>query len=156
MSTPVDPTGSLIVELRSDGILAALAAMTNGTSDPYRVTGQRDVKAPPVVIVERMPSTRFPFGPGSGRLNIQSVLYSIKCVAARGPRGDEEAVHLAEVVADFLHLKGPRTRTVTGVGKVGIYISRVPSVTQVLEDPVSKDPYVVVNASLEAAAQAVT
>lgn len=156
MATPVDPTGSLIVELRDDVILDALAAMTAGSSDPKRVTGHRDQKAAPVIIVERMPSTRFPFGPGSGRLNIQNVLYSIKCVAARGPTGDVEAVHLGEVVAEYLHMKGPRTRTITGVGKVGIFISRVPSMTQVLFDPDTDNPYVVVNASLEAAAQAVT
>ena len=156
MAVPVDPTGSLIVELRDADVLNTLAAMTAGTADPKRVTGKRDQKAAPVVIVERMPSTRFPFGPGSGRLNIQNVLYAIKCVAARGPDGDIEAVHLAEVVADYLHMKGPRTRTIGGVGKVGIYISRVPSITQVLHDPDTDNPYVVVNASLEAAAQAVT
>ncbi len=156
MSTVVDPTGSVIVELRDDVILDTLEAMTNGSADPKRVTGQRDQRDAPVVIVERMPATRFPFGPGSGRLNIQSVGYAIKCVAARGKSGDLEAVHLAEVVADYLHMKGPRTRTISGVGKVGIYISRVPSITQVLIDPDTDNPYVVVNATLEAAAQAVT
>lgn len=156
MAAVVDPTGSVIVELRDDVILDVLSGMTNGSADPKRVTGQRDQKDPPVIIVERMPATRFPFGPGSGRLNIQSVGYAIKCVAARGKAGDLEAVHLAEAVADFLHMKGPRTRTISGVGKVGIYISRVPSITQVLLDPDTDNPYVVVNATLEAAAQAVT
>lgn len=152
----IDPTGSVIVEMRADAdILAALAAMTGGSSDPTRVTGRRNAKAPPAIIVERMPSSLMPFGPGSGRLGVRSVSYAIKCVAKRTANGDVEAMHLGDVVAHFLHLRGPRTR-VTGGSKVGIYISRVGPVTQVLEDPDTGDPYTVVNASLEAAAQAVT
>lgn len=150
-----DPTGTLIVEMRADAaVIAAMAAMAGGDSDTSRITGSRDQKAPPVVIVERMPSNLSPFGPGSGRLGVRGVPYAIKCVAARGKRGDIEATILADVVANFLHLRGPRTREVAG-GKVGIFISRVGVVTQVIADPITGDPYVVVNASLEAAAHAV-
>lgn len=152
----MDPTGTLIVEARlSQDILDALAGMSGGDTDPKRITGNRDdMLAPPGIIFERMPENDFPFGPGSGRIGVKTVTYAIKCSARRGREGDIEATHLANVVAHFLHLRGPRTRAVAG-GKVGIYISRVMNRTQVLEDPVSKDPYVVVNASVEAAAQAV-
>lgn len=156
MAEPMDPTGTLIVETRlAQDVLDALAAMNGGDSNPKRITGNRDdMLPPPGIIIEKMPENHLPFGPGSGRIGVKTVTYAIKCSAKRGRTGDIEATHLANVVAHFLHLRGPRTRAVAG-GKVGIFISRVMNTTQVLEDPVSKDPYVVVNASVEAAAQAV-
>lgn len=155
MANPVDPTGFLIVELRDPTILATLAAMTGGDDDPKRVTGRRDELAPPVIIVDRVDSSLLPYGAGSGRTGVKGLVYSIKCAAKRGREGDIEATHLGDVVAHFLHLRGPRTRT-TGAGKVGILISRASSVTQVIEDPVTGDPYVVVNATVDAGAQALT
>lgn len=152
---PIDATGTIVVELRSASILAALAGMTGGDSDEGRVGARRSDVAAPAIIVERLVSTLLPYGPGSGRLGMKGYTYAIKCVAKRGPKGDVEATHLADVVAHFLHNRGPRSRSYS-LGKVGIHISRVPTVTNVLEDPVSGEPFVVVNATVDAGAHALT
>ena len=139
-----DPFGTLLVAIRDDAAVAAIV----GSGSAARVSA--DAEEPPSVRLAAGPTSRVPFGTGSGRVGMQGFTLLAFCYGPLGPTGPIVARQLAGAVSDVLHGLGP----VHG----STYLARVwaPDIGDLLIDPDTKWPYHTVRAIAYAAAQAVT
>lgn len=135
-----DAFGTLLVLIRDDAAVAAIVA--------GRVSAVAE--APPSVRLQAMPTTREPFGPGSGRLGLQLARFIAQCYGTNDPTGQILARQLAGAVSDAVHLRGP----IAG----SAYVARAyaAEIGEALRDPDTLQPYHTVRIEAYAAAQAVT
>lgn len=147
----VDPTGDLVIEIRSNSEIVAGVGGNAKNIDGGEARGN-----PPNVTVNRLASSPYPFGPGSGRIGLHEVRYAIRCTVPKGPEADIEVMHLADSVAEFLHNRGWRTRILSGGAHHSIANSREDQTGPVIPDPDTGDATVTVLATLRAVAQATT
>jgi hypothetical protein len=139
------PTGTLVVELRAVPEVAALVPAAN-------IQGGEGRSNPPDIIIERLSTSSSVAGPGSHRLGMAEHRYAIRCRAPQSKDGDIVATRIAGAVVVALHMKGYRTRVLGSGDRERIAQSRWDTMTAVLRDPDTQDPYVTVLASIKAAA----
>jgi len=136
-----DPFGLVLVTIRDDDVVAALVG--------DRVSA--NAEQPPSVRLRAMPTSRYPFGPGSGHLGLQRVEYVAQCYAEPTPTGEMEARALAGAVSDAIHNR----RDITN-GTGFILKAYAPDISEILRDPDTRWVYHQVRIEAIAAAQAVT
>jgi hypothetical protein len=139
----IDPTGAVITLLRADAGVAAIAGSKVRTEV---LSGD----APPLVVVVDDGATRRPFGPGSGRIQMQLVTYLIRCYGPDNPTGAIQARQLAGAVSDALHQLEPVT-----VGTKYIARGYAPEISGADRDPATRWPFQVVTVDIYAATEAV-
>ena len=139
--TRVDQLGFVILELRS---AAAVTALVPALS----INGGEQRKASPSIVVSYLDSRPSATAP---RTPSRTLLISFKCIVAKAATADILCVQIANAVAEFLHYRGPRVSS----SGVAIWLSTEQNTGAVQRDPVTDDPFVVVIASLKAAASAV-
>jgi hypothetical protein len=142
----IDPTGSLIVELREAAGVAAIAGVRvrgyepHGATDTYEgdSLGPGQYKAFVVIAALSMPPHR--------RVPVMWAEFSLKTYG----RTKEEAIALYNACVDALHRQGPRLKA----NGLGIYNSWVTGGSQE-KDPDTQQPYVLGTIQLTATTQAV-
>lgn len=137
-----DPMGKAITEMRDDTAIAAIVQAKVG-GEP------RKAWKPPYILIAEQGFSLTPFGPGSGRLGLQLVLYSIKCIGPNSETGKQTVRQLVGAVCDVFHNKGGRK------GSTVIFRSDVQSGGGELTDPGTGNPYQIALVAIIAAAQAV-
>lgn len=96
-----DPLGVILDRIKADPAVLAIVGSAAKVSTQFPTTGV------PCVVLGALSRTRRPFGPGSGRMDMQLGLYVAKCYAANDNTGDITASQLAGAVSDALHDVGP-------------------------------------------------
>lgn len=137
-----DPMGKAITEMRDDTAIAAIVQAKVG-SEPG------ETWKPPYIVIAEQGFSLAPFGPGTGRVGLQLVLYAIKCVGPKNETGKIKVRQLVGAVCDVFHNKGGRK------GSSVIFRSDVQSGGSELTDPGTGNPYQIVVVAIVAAAQAV-
>lgn len=149
-----DPLGPLLIEIRGDGAVAAIAGV-NPTSSPARVRG-----------FEPAPKTTAYAGDAHGagsyrafvvlanlggsrmrRVPVQRPRFVARCYG----RTPAEAAELATAVSDAIHYRGPRVAS----NDLGIYASYDDQGGEQDKDPDTQQPYVPIFIDLIATTQAV-
>ena len=142
-----DPLGKIVIELRADAGVAAIAG-ANPTPSTVRVAGFEPKPAwqqgpgdyVAHVVVVNLGGPRFPSVP------VQRPRFAARCYG----RTPEEAAQLGAAVSDALHYLGARTHA----NGLGIYNSKADSGGEQDSDPLTKQPFVPVFIDLFATTQA--
>lgn len=135
-----DPFGAVVTLLRADAAIAAIA----GT----RVSSE--VQATPCIQVIDNSSTVRPYGPGSGRVNLQLWRGIARCWSADSPSGAIQARQLAGAVIDAMHNLPPVKVGTTYIGR-----AYAPEMDGITRDPDTRRPFYDVLLEVYAGAQAV-
>ena len=125
----IDPTGKIVVELRTSSPIATLVGTVPGDATKIQVFGgevHKDAKAPFVLVRRLGPASRFRRAP---------VVRGRVIVDAYG-RTWQEAATLAGLVSDVLATRGPRT----SAAGVALYLSVEDVGPQASLDPDSQEP----------------
>lgn len=142
-----DPMGMVLRELAADAAIAGIASdrvsSVEGASGSALLTR---------VVLKDLGASVTPYGAGSGRLGMQEATYAADCFGPKNAiTGPVTARQLAGAVVDVMHDRGPR---VDASGR-GIYRSSVVSVSPLLKDPDTGEPFHTVAIQIVAMAQAV-
>lgn len=154
MSFDWDPLGKLLLEIRADAAVAAIAG-ANPTSSPARVRGMEpapktdsyagDAQGPggyrAFVVLVNLGGQRM------RRVPVQQPRFVARCYG----RTPVEAAALAVAVSDAVHFKGPRVAT----NDLGIYASFDDQGGEQDKDPDTQQPFVPIFIDVLATTQAV-
>lgn len=149
--TPIDPHGTVVVELRENAELMSVLSALGG--DENHITGGEARRPTPNIVVASLGGVPWP--PNARRLTpLREERYAVHCTASKGPNGDIEASRLARYVAAAFHGRGWRTRVLGSGEHVSIALSMEEATGPAHNAPDSGDPMVTVLATFKAVAQA--
>lgn len=143
----IDPTGRIVTLVRD---YAAVAAITPRVRGGEKAGGD----AAPFVVIRRLSSVPWIGNPGTETAGVTTVRYTALCYVAKNADGPRQAYVLAGAVHDAIQDHSSITYS-AGSGRAVIYGIQEDSIGPVLADPVTDEPYVTVNFSVHALAQAV-
>ena len=135
-----DVFGTVLTIIKNDTAVAAIVST--------RVSSE--VQAVPCVQLIDNAASRYPFGPGSGRMRYQHWQGVARCWSADTPTGAIQARQLAGAVSDAIH----NMRPVTTGGK-HIRVGYTPEVDGLERDPITHRPFYDVVINVKAATNAV-
>lgn len=142
----IDPTGRVIVLIRDYPAVAAITPRVRGSE---KLAGWE----PPFVVIKRLTSVPWIGDPGTESAGVQTVRYTALCYALKTETGEELAFRLAGAVHDAIHDHGLLTFPVAAGRAVAFHFGE-DSTGPALRDPVTGEPYVPVQFSVLAGAQA--
>lgn len=141
-----DLMGAVLAEIRAWPGVAAIAADRVSSAE----TATNDELTTRVVLRD-LGGGPEPYGAGSGRLGMQDVIYAAQCYGPKDAKtGPVTARQLVGAVTDALHDKGPRR----GSSGRGIYRSEVLSISGLLTDPGTQEPFYTATVHVVGMAQA--
>lgn len=142
----LDPTGRVVSLVREDGgVVTVVGEQTRGGE---KLAGW----VAPYVVVRRLTSVPWIGDPGTEGAGVQTVRYVGLCYARKSPTGEREAFALAGAVSDAVD--GQVLTFPLSGGRAALYGLHVDGIGPALRDPKTDDPYVPVQFSALASAQA--